>query len=143
MLTVALRFAENFAPETGTIAEHENVLSQYGSVWYGKLGTPLSQKIIDSILSNANPRILLIRSGRTERYWLYISEIQRDKPEPSLIPEYYRNQADSFKTWFRVTRIVLAEKGISSHCIVHSSGRPLSEVSSHSLSPYFIIDAPD
>jgi len=143
LLTVALRFAENFAPETGTIAEHENVLSQYGSVWYGKLGTPLSQKIINSILSNPNPRILLIRSGRTERYWLYVSDIKRDRPESSLIPKYYRDQADSFKTWFKVTRIILAEKGISSHCTVHSSGRPLSEVSRHSLSPYFIIDAPD
>ena len=30
MLTVALRFAENFAPKTGTIAEHEKILSQYG-----------------------------------------------------------------------------------------------------------------
>ena len=143
MLTVALRFAENFAPENGTIAEHEKILSQYGSVWYGKLGTPLSQKVTDEILSNANPRILLIRSGKAERYWLYVSDITRDKPEPDLIPEYYRNQSESFKTWFKVKHIAVAEKGISSRCTVHSSGRPLSEVSRHSLSPYFIIDAPD
>lgn len=143
MLTIALRFAENFAPESGTIAEHERLISQYGFVWYGKLGTPVSQKVIKAIMSNESPRILLIRSGKAERYWLYVSKIIREKPELIYVPEYYRDQADSFKTWFQVTKIEAAETWILSKCKVHSSDRPLSEASRHSLSPYFIIDAPD
>ena len=44
MRTVALRFAENFAPDEGTIAAHEAVIEQLGFVWYGKMGAAVSQK---------------------------------------------------------------------------------------------------
>ena len=77
MKTVALRFAENFAPAMGTIAAHEEVIALKGRVWYGKLGTPLSQKVVDAIFANDDPKILLIHSGKSNRYWAYIEKIQR------------------------------------------------------------------
>ena len=42
MKTISLRFGEQFAPECGTIAEHQKVISEKEFVWYGKLGTPVS-----------------------------------------------------------------------------------------------------
>ena len=140
MKTVALRFADNFAPDSGTIAEHKIILKEFGYVWYGKLGTPISKIIAQQILNNKEKRILLIHSGSVRRYWAYVDMIQRDIPDKNAIPKYYRNMAESFNTWFPITKIEDAPKDILSRCIVASSGSTLSQASKHSMSPYFIIE---
>lgn len=140
MRTIALRFGENFAPECGTIKAHEDIISENGFAWYGKMGSRVSQRVVDEIMHNDNPRILLIRSGKTERYWAYIEEIQYSLPKLQYIPDYYRDMAGVFKTWFKVKKIVMAEKNVMKKCTVASSKAFLVEVSKHSMSPYFIID---
>ncbi len=140
MKTIALRFADNIAPKEGTIAEHERIIARYGFVWYGKFGTRVSEKAKDFIMSADNKRVLLIHSGTNKRYWLYVDDISYEEPELSGVPEYYRDRVEAVKTWFRVTRIEKADKNVMARCTVSSSGRPLSAVSRHSMSPYFIID---
>lgn len=140
MRTIALRFADNIAPKGGTIAEHERIIQQSGFVWYGKFGARVSEKTRDEIMSADDKRVLLIHSGTSKRYWLHIDEISYETPALSGIPEYYRDIAGTVKTWFRVTRIEKADKSVMAKCIVSSSGSPLSAVSRHSMSPYFIID---
>jgi arginyl-tRNA synthetase len=66
--------------------------------------------------------------------------VQHEEPKKTEIPEYYRDIAGKFNTWFRVTDIVDAENNVMSKCIVASSGDTLSNVSKHSMSPYFIIN---
>ena len=61
MRTIALRFSNNFAPECGTIGAHEELISIVGHVWYGKLGTKVSNKAKNEIMANEKPRILFIR----------------------------------------------------------------------------------
>lgn len=140
MRTVALRFAENFAPECGTIAAHQEVLVEKGYVWYGKLGSPVSAKVAGEILKEEDPRILLIHSGGAERWWAYVEDIKRDTPVLSGIPSYYRNRADGFNCWFKVIRFERADAKVMSSCFVASSGKVLTAASRHSMSPYFIID---
>ena len=137
--SIALRFSDNFAPEVGTIAAHQEVIAQLGFVWYGKLGAPVSNRVAEKILSLDNPRILLIRSGKQERYWAYVSDIAWKTPELSQIPSYYAENADVFRTWFRITRFEPADANVMSKCIVPSSGEELSKVSRSIMSPYFII----
>lgn len=143
MKTVALRFAEHFAPPEGTISAHEEIIEKRGFVWYGKMGTPLSNKIITTIKEQESPRILLIHSGGLERYWAYIDDISREKPDKSEYPDYYHDKSNNFKTWFKVKRFELAPRGIMAECVVASSGSVLSDASRRSMSPYFIINAPD
>jgi len=140
MRTIALRFGEHFSPKCGTIAAHEEIINDIGYVWYGKMGAVVSKNISNEIMSNSKQRILLIRSGKPERYWAYVEKIQYEVPPIREIPSYYREVAGTFKTWFKVSRFELAEKDIMSKCIVTSSGNSLSEVSKHSMSPYFIIN---
>lgn len=140
MRTIALRFGEHFAPECGTIAAHQEIISQYNHVWYGKMGSMVGHKVTDSIMANEIPRILLIRSGRSERYWAYIEKIQYDVPALNEIPSYYRNETEKFKTWFKITKIEQADNSVMSKCSVASSGKNLGEASKQSMSPYFIID---
>ena len=102
MKTIALRFSDSFAPSDGTIAEHCKMIDEFGFVWYGKLGARVSKPIIDSIMDNEVPRILLIHSGKTKRYWEFVDCISYDAPPNNTIPSYYRNDAENFKTWFRI-----------------------------------------
>lgn len=140
MKTIALRFGEQFSPKCGTIAAHQEIIDKLGYVWYGKLGTSVSDKVIADIKSADDPQILLIRSGRNERYWAKIIEIQHEIPPLAEIPEYYRDIAWTFKTWFKISKFEHAEKDVMSKCRVASSGNALGEVSKHSMSPYFIIE---
>jgi len=140
MRTIALRFGETFSPPCGTIQAHQEVIEKYGYVWYGKLGNRISNKVAESILSNADPKILLIRSGRLERYWAHVVDITYSTPLDEAIPQYYRNTAREFKCWFKVARVEKAEKDVMAKCIVPSSGSSLSEASKYSMSPYFIIE---
>ena len=143
MKTIALRFAENFSPKGGTIQAHEIIIREKGYVWYGKLGTAVGADKVRTILSAERPRILLIQSGKTGRYWAYVNDIQRDCPEPEVIPEYYRNDREKFKTWFRVIRFEKAPTNIMSQCTVVSSGAQLGHASHYSMSPYFFIEVPE
>lgn len=140
MKTIALRFSDNFAPSDGTIAEHKKLIDLNGYVWYGKLGSKVSDKVCKQIMENENPKILLIHSGKTARYWAYVDKIEKETPAAHDIPEYYRNQAGIFNTWFRVRNIEEANKNVMSLCKVASSGASLSMTSKSSMSPYFIIE---
>lgn len=140
MKTIALRFGEHFAPECGTISAHQQIIDEHGFVWYGKLGTPLSEKIKTTIMKLERPYILLINSGKADRYWAHISEIKKETPEIDVIPAYYRNSAEKFKTWFKVVSFEPAPSDIMSKCRIASSQALLGETSKRSMSPYFIIE---
>lgn len=141
MKTIALRFADNYAPEEGTIKLHQEIINNNGYVWYGKFGNTLSQKNIDLLMSQPNKKILLIKSGFPDRYWASFEEINRDKPlDIDNIPEYYRNNTDKIKCWFKITKFERAENNVMSKFIISSSKMPLSEASKHSLNPYFVIE---
>ena len=140
MKTISLRYTDKFAPDTGTIGAHKKIITEKGYVWYGKMGSPISQKVADILLNSSEPRFLLIHSGAPDRYWVYIDDISRNSPPYDEFPSYYHDISDKFTTWFRVIRIENAEKNVMAKCTVSSSGASLSEASRHSMSPYFIID---
>lgn len=139
MDTIALRFGEHFSPECGTIAAHQKIIDEYGYVWYGKMGAKVASTVSASIMKNDTPFIILIQSGKVKRYFAYVSEIKYELPELDKIPSYYRNKSDSFKTWFKITKFEEAPRNVLSRCMIRSSGRPVSDISRHSMSPYFII----
>ena len=140
MKTIALRFSDSFAPVDGTIAEHHKMINANGFVWYGKLGAAVSSRILKELMQCHDPKFLLIKSGKFERYWVHFVAVSTEKPPMSEYPAYYSNKAEAMKTWFKVTSFELAPKNVMSHCYVTSSGKSLSEASRLSMSPYFIIE---
>ena len=141
MKTIALRFADNYAPKEGTIKLHQAIISENGYVWYGKFGNTLSQKNIDLLMSQPERKILLIKSGFPDRYWAYFEDIKKEKPfDNNTIPEYYRNNTEKIKCWFKIVKFEKSENNVMSKFIISSSKMPLSEASKHSLNPYFIIE---
>ena len=143
MKTIALRFGEHFAPPCGTIAAHQEIIQELGYVWYGKMGSTVSEKIRSEIMESETKKILLINSGKFDRYWANIVEIKNETPEVNGIPQYYRDKTEKFKTWFKVISFEAAPKNIMSKCCVVSSGVVLGEASKRSMSPYFIIEYPE
>lgn len=139
MNTIALRFGEYFSPECGTIAAHQELIDRLGYVWYGKLGARVAVKMVTEMKEQEDIRILLINSGKADRYWAYISDISYDRPPFDEFPSYYYNMSEKMKTWFKVVKFEQASKNIMRQCFVTSSGSALSEASRHSMSPYFKI----
>lgn len=140
MRTIALRFADNYAPVEGTIKLHEDVINEFGYVWYGKFGNSLSQKNIDMLLDMDEKRFLLIKSGGQERYWAYFDDIKKDIDNIDAIPKYYRDDRNRVKCWFKIIRFERADSKVISKCFVSSNGSLLSNTSKYSMSPYFVID---
>lgn len=140
MDTVALRFSDNIAPTGGTIKAHEAIIEKQGYVWYGKFGSSISASVRERILKNEEPKVLLIHSGTSSRYWALIDDISSTAPAAAEFPSYYHKQKDRCGSWLKVLRFEKAERDVMSKCFVKSSGAILSKASRHSMSPYFIID---
>lgn len=127
MKTIALRFSENFAPSEGTIKANQDIIDSNGYVWYGKLGTKISNEAKNNILKEDVSKVLLIHSGKTDRYWAFIEDISFECPaDIENIPPYYRSDRDKFKTWFKISRFEKAPKDILTKCVVESSKQQLS-----------------
>lgn len=140
MKTIALRFSDNYAPKEGMIFLHQNIIDNYGFVWYGKFGSKISKDFIEEQLKTKDPKILLIKSGSIERYWVHFTDFQENIPNLEQIPSYYRNNCKDIKCWFKVIRFEKADKDVLSKCFVLSSGDCLSNASKHSMNPYFKIE---
>lgn len=137
---IALRYSEKFAPPEGTIQAHLNVISKHGFVWYGKMGKTIGDKAVNSLLKNGKPRILLIDSGKTQRYWATVTEVKKEIPTDGIYPDYYKKDIDNFTIWFKLAEIQSAPNDILSRCTVASSGAILSLASKYSMSSFFMIN---
>ncbi len=140
MWTIALRFADSFAPPEGTIAAHNSLIAENGYVWYGKMGNPLSADTVNMVLKNYPAKVLLIHSGTQKRYWAYVDAISNERPKEGDFPTYYADKIYKMKTWLRVLKIENAPRDIMGKCKVISSGALLSHISRYSMSPFFRIE---
>lgn len=138
MRTIALRFSDNFAPKSGTIAEHEKIIAKEGFVWYGKLGNKISSKIFASILANGPVKILMIKTGSQERYWATLEDVSYEKQD--IHPDYYEQEAAQMNTWLKIIKFEPADENILERCIIPSTGNKLSEIYKRSMGSYFNIE---
>ena len=138
MKSVALRFGDAFAPPCGTIKAHERILKKKGYVWYGKIGLGISPKGVKAMLDSH--KMLLIHSGKMDRYWLTVSEVSNKMPAQGDYPDYYGDKTNHINTWIKVIGIEQAPGDILSACRLVSNNRPLADVSKTSMSPFFIIE---
>ena len=73
-----VRFSDNLFAVGDAIAKHQEVIRQSGSVWFGKLGTPIGQKAADGFISQIEKGIPT---------YLYLVKGNR-KDEPSTKQSY-------------------------------------------------------
>ena len=110
-----VRFSDNLFAVGNAIAKHQEVIQQYGSVWFGKLGTPIGQKAIDGFNSQIEHGIstnLYLVKGNRKKSTFYKAKIitlsnEFPKKEKSFIPSYYfeKKIAKQMKSWVKITDI--------------------------------------
>lgn len=73
MKTIALRFADNYAPPEEIIKLHEDLITKFGYVWYGKFVNLLSQENIDI---DAIPEYYRNDRGRV-KCWFKVTKFEK------------------------------------------------------------------
>jgi hypothetical protein len=144
-----IRFSNSLLKDKDTIEEHNNIVHQYGSVWFGKMGSPVSQGIID-ILNNQVSQgistfIYLVKGNRRKstayRSRLIFATRIFPENEKNLIPTYYSDlkipQYVNF--WVKLDFIDHIEFIDMNKMKVVSSVLPLSETLTKSQTGHFII----
>lgn len=137
MRTICLRFSDAFAPKEGTIRLHQEEIEKNGYVWYGKLGNKISEKVLNEIVKSESKKILLVKSGSTERYWATVVafDYEYQKEHPSYYTDYM-----FMKTWLKITKIEKAPDDIINRCTVASTKKCLADIFKKTMSACFIVD---
>ena len=144
-----LRFSDSLLKNEDTITNHNNVVLRNGAVWFGKMGSTVSQVHIDKlnnqIKENVATYVYLVKGNRRKsiayRAKLIFASKSYPKDEENLIPEYYRKlDIPRFvKFWVKIGEIVPVDHVELNKLRVVSSVFPLSETLSKSSSGHFII----
>ena len=143
MKTVALKFNDLYAPEDGTIVEHQELIKKNGYVWYGKKGNIINKFLIDEFNKyDENCRkIILIKTQTRECYIATCEKIENYiKPKSNEYPSYYKELADDIDCWIKIKKIKKTNFDILDKAVVCSSQKVLSKVYYHSMTPIFIIE---
>lgn len=137
MRVITLRFGENFAPKSGTINAHIDLINKHGFVWFGKYGNAISVNTITDWQNQDECYILLIKSGTLERYWGRCVQFERniDSNQKKYIPKYYSNDLNRIKCWFKLVEIFPADQKVMSKCTLVSNGSDLTTASKVSMNP--------
>lgn len=112
-----IRFSDNLFAVGNAITKHQEVIDQQGNVWFGKLGTPIAQKAIDSVnlqIDKKIPTFLYLVKGNRRKSTFYKARIITassgfPKKEKDFIPAYYfeKKIAKQMKSWIKILDIEL------------------------------------
>jgi len=126
-----------------TIGEHNHLIASQGCVFVGKFGTPIAQKYIDLCNSQQRDVRLILAAPKAKRgtgrliYSSRIAGAQKSKPSLKLFPKYYHDYSP-IKTWFKLCSPLLPlPDGELSQWKTLSSGSPLLESLTCSMSGVF------
>jgi hypothetical protein len=144
-----LRFSDRLLENRGTIEEHQKVVEREGTVWFGKMGQPISQNAIDKLnqqVEDKIPTFIYLVKGNRRKPSAYISDLiiaSKTIPpeEESLIPVYYQELEiiRFIKFWAKVRNIHEIESSDLNKMSVASSVYPLQETLIKSSSGHFYI----
>lgn len=144
-----IRFSDNLFAVGDAIAKHQEVILQNGSVWFGKLGTPIGQTAIDNFISQIEkgiPTYLYLVKGNRRKSTFYKAKIitlsgDFPKKEKDGIPPYYFDKkiVKQMKSWVKITDIQPLESGEVKSLRVKSSVLDIEETLFRSSAGLFYV----
>ena len=144
-----IRYSDNLYKINDVSEEHNNVISLYGSVWFGKVGKTLGLPHIEKIkkqITKSEPSYLLLVQRVGKKYSTYrgrINDLSRSFPKASenLIPSYYFSKGliDNINLWINISELLLMEGDYLRNFRVISSIMTIEETLSSSMAALFII----
>lgn len=139
---LVLRYGNNIISDC--IEKHQEVIKEYGYCWFGKIGTSPSTKIINALLAEDEPEIILYKKGKAHMCRLEeISDKKPDKGYPDYYQEYLYDQLIFPKVYFKLTSIEEIELKELDKCIVCSSLSHLMDTLNRSMSSFIFAMVPD
>ncbi len=146
---IVVRFSDSLFEGISTIREHELIIKNKGSVWFGKLGRPLAKKKIDilnkQINSNEKTYLLLVQKKKKGYMWTQavLDKVANSvgKNEIKLTPPYYK-QHDIDKqssVWFKVSKLYTPPSLDMKKCYIVSSNNPIDKTLYCSMYSMFMV----
>lgn len=134
---LVVRYGANIISDC--IEKHIEVVDEYGYCWFGKIGTSPSVKILDAVLAEEKPMIILYSKGNAYRASLL--EISKDKPieaYPNYYNEYLYAKELHPSLYFKITYIQRMDVKELEMYSVASSGNKLLSTLYSSMSSFFL-----
>jgi hypothetical protein len=146
-----IRFSDTLLKTGDTISAHNQVVEREGAVWFGKMGSPVSQNnivILNGQVEKGIPTFVYLVKGNRRKSIAYRSRLifalkTLPKTETDLVPTYYAelNIPQYVKFWVKLTKIDLVDFSNLKQMQVASSVLSLAETLVKSSSGHFIIRA--
>lgn len=146
---VVVRFSDSLYKGIDTIREHELVIKEKGSVWFGKVGRSLAQPkmriLNDQIERNITTYLFLVHRRKGGYGWkkatLERVALTVPRNEKSLVPAYYKKHRIDGQSsiWFKVSKISNPSQPDIQKCHVVSSNKPIGETLYKSMYAMFMV----
>lgn len=137
-----IKYSLDIEPEC--IEKHKEVIDKEGYCWFAKVGRCPSPYILNDVLSEETPKILLYAKGKV--HLCDFETYTKDKPKKGM-PEYY--ETELFRNmiypdmYFKITSIEEMNINELSKYHVCSSGKSLSESMPRCMSSFILAEYPD
>jgi hypothetical protein len=144
-----LRFSDSLLKSGDTIAYHNLVIEREGAVWFGKMGSPVSQDSIDilniQVQQGIPTFVYLVKGNRSKstayRGRLVVASKTLLVTEKHLVPGYYAelNIHQYVKFWVKLSEIIPIDMVELQKMQVSSSVLPIQETLFKSSSGHFLV----
>jgi len=148
-LHLVVRFSDNLFSVGDVVEKHNEVVSKYGYVWFGKFGSTISDTRItmlhNQIAKKTTTFIYLVKGNRKKStfYRANLLEVTKQLPksEEKHFPKYYiENKLQKhIQTWFKITEIEPIEDSAMSKLKAIGSVFGIQETLVRSSSGYFLV----
>ncbi len=145
---LVVRFTDTMFDVGDVVAVHNEIVTEQGAVWFGKLGQTLSQgriEIINKQIEQRIPTFLYLVKGNRKKSTAYRAQliaVSRDKPkEKKLIPQYYgeKKLLQYMQAWMKISHIEPIDMSEMDSLKAISSVFPIAETLTRSSSGYFLV----
>lgn len=134
---LVIRYGANIVADC--IERHMEVVDEYGFCWFGKIGTSPSAKVLDAVLTEEEPTIILYSKGVS--YKASLIEVSKNKPVEAY-PSYYNEHLYAKEihpsTYFKIKDLRKMDVNELEEYSVASSGNRLLFTLYSSMSSFFL-----
>lgn len=117
------------------IEQHLEVLETIGYCWFGKVGNVPSKRILSAVFSQANPTLVLFKSGAI--FECAMTNFTLETPEIGY-PSYYTQDGIAPSIWFELHSLVPANPSLLHNSIVCSTNNYVEDAVYHSRIPFML-----
>lgn len=145
---LVVRFSDTLFGVGDVVTLHNNIVDEFGAVWFGKLGSPLSSTRVDWLniqIEKDIPTFLYLVKGNRKKSSAYRTKlllISKELPkETALIPAYYTEKKliEFMRVWMKIGQIAPVEMSALAKLKAVSSIYPIAETLAKSSSGYFLV----